>query len=147
MRMLYGQRLDKAITYREGVIGRTISRKEIAKVAGCTVQNIGMILNNAKKLDQCLSTESHALVSAFLRVNPDWLLNETGDMEIPLPSNAPTSLSQAAIEMGVLYDMIPLDDKISRAIAFNQATTAIMEVLKGVTSKGQLKPDSGTPGA
>lgn len=137
--MLYGQRLAMAITHREQVIGRVISRVELAKVAGCTRQNIGVFLGNAKQMDQRLSTESHAAVAAFLRVNPDWLLNETGDMLPPLPSNTPNTLSPAAIEMAVLYDMIPTDDKISRAKAFNAATTAIMEVLQALHATIQPK--------
>lgn len=137
--MLYGQRLSIAITHREQVVGRTIGRAELAKVAGCTRQNIDMILTNAKKVDQRLSSESHAAVAAFLRVNPDWLLNETGEMLPKLPSNLPGTLSPGAIEIGVLYDMIPADDKIGRAKAFNVATTAIMEVLQALHATAQPK--------
>jgi len=139
--MLYGERLKLAIESRQDVIGRNITRLELAGVAGCSRQNIGMILTNAKNVDQKLSSESHSAVAAFLRVNPDWLLNEVGEMLPPAPANAPSHLSPAAIEMGVLYDLIPADDKIRRAMAFNLATTAIMQVLQGASATRPQAPE------
>lgn len=128
--MLYGERLRVAMDRRAEQVGQEIARKDVAKVAGCAVQNITMILNNSKKKDQTLSSKSHAAVAEYLRVNPDWLLNERGTIEpIPKPI-APSELSSAAIELGVLYDMIPKDDRIRRALAFNAASTAIMQVLQ-----------------
>ena len=145
--MTYGERLQKAIARRESVIGRVISRLELSKVAGCSRQNIGMILTNAKGTDQKLTTESHAAVSAFLKVNPEWLLSEKGSIEPPGQLNAPSYLSAVAVEMGVLFDMIPLDDRIRRAQAFNLATSAIMQVLQDVRATNQATLDSGKPSA
>lgn len=138
--MLYGQRLAQAIAHREHVIGRDIPRIELAKVAGCTRQNIGMILTNAKQMDQRLSTESHAAVAAYLRVNPDWLLSGVGEMLPRAPASLPSALTPGAVEIAVLYDMIPEIDKISRAKAFNAATTAIMVVLQALHATPPATP-------
>ena len=73
--MRYGQRLKIAIERREDELRRKISRLELAEAVGCSRQNIGMILTNAKGEDQKLSTESHAKAAAYLRVNPDWLMD------------------------------------------------------------------------
>lgn len=133
--MLYGERLKIAIERRGEQLGQEVSRQELAKVAGCSPQNITMILRNSKGKDQTLSSKSHAAVAEFLRVNPDWLLNEQGPMEAPPKAAAPSELSVSAVELAALYDMIPKEDKISRAKAFNAASTAIMQVLQDVAAK------------
>ena len=145
--MTYGERLQAAITAREAVIGRTITRLELAGIAKCSRQNIGMILKNSKGEDQKLSTESHAAICAYLKVSSDWLLSEVGKMEPRSATNAPSELSPAAKEMAVLFDMIPVTDRIRRAQAFNAATMAIMQVLQSVPATNQPLPDSGKPGA
>lgn len=133
--MLYGERLLLAMRTRGDLIGREIERKEIAKVAKTSVQNIGMIITNAKGRDQKLRTESHEAVAAFLKVNSRWLLTGEGPMELGATVSAPTELSPAAIELAVLFDMISQTDKLNRAKAFNAASTAIMQVLQDAASK------------
>ena len=133
--MKYGERLQKAMDYRGSMIGREVTRAEVAKIAECSPQNIGMIINDAKHKDQNLQTKAHTAVAEFLRVNSQWLLNETGPMEIISTVIAPSTLSASAIEMAVLYDMIPLTDKIRRAKAFNAATDAIISVLQSADAK------------
>lgn len=46
--MLYGERLLQAMQKRSETLGREIERKDVAKAAGTSVQNIGMILTNLK---------------------------------------------------------------------------------------------------
>ena len=133
--MKYGERLQLAIDKRGEVIGREVTRAEVARVADCSPQNIGMILNDAKGKDQKLKTKAHAAVAEFLRVNSQWLLNEAGPMEVTSTVIAPTTLSASAIEIAVLYDMIPFADKIRRAKAFNAATDAIISVLQSADAK------------
>lgn len=133
--MLYGERLQMAMDKRGESLGRTIERKEVANAAGRSVQNITMILNNSKGRDQKLGTAAHEAVATFLRVNSHWLLTGEGPMEPASNLNAPTELTPAAIEIAVLFDMIPQSDKLSRAKAFNAASTAIMQVLQDAASK------------
>lgn len=133
--MTYGERLKQAMDYRSNAIGRTITRRELGKAVGCSGQNISMILMGSNGIDQKLSTESHAKAAAFLKVSPDWLLSETGSMEPKRHLNAPTELTTAAIEMAVLFDMIPVTDRIRRAKAFNAATSAILQVLQSEAAK------------
>lgn len=132
--MLYGERLKMAMERRSTMLGQEVARKDVAAVAECTVQNIGMILNNSKGVDQTLTAKSHAAVADFLKVNPEWLLTGTGPMEVQRPS-APSELSPAAIEIAVLFDLIPVADKIKRAQAFNAATTAILQVLQSGSAR------------
>ena len=133
--MLYGERLQLAMDKRGEAIGRVIERKEVANIAKRSVQNIGMIITNAKDRDQKLSTEAHEAVAAFLKVNSRWLLTGEGPMEVSVQVNAPTELTPAAIELAVLFDMIPQAEKLSRAKAFNAASTAIMQVLQDAAAK------------
>jgi len=134
--MLYGERLKLAMDKRSGELGREVTRKEVAEVAGCSVQNIGMILTNAKGDDQVLKTLAHARVCRFLRVNPDWLLEEIGDIE---PAQSP-GLSQSAQDIAELYDTIPTTNRIGRIQAFNEATMAIMRVLKPAATRDPSAP-------
>lgn len=145
--MTYGERLHLAMIRRGEALGRDIERKEVAAVAGCSVQNIGMILANAKGADQTLAARSHAKVAAFLRVNPDWLLDEVGTMEAPNVVNAPRDLTPAAVEIASLFDMIPSSDKIRRAQAFNAATDSIILVLQSADANGQASQGPKKPPA
>lgn len=133
--MLYGERLQLAMDKRGEALGRVIERKEVAQIAKRSVQNIGMIITNAKERDQKLATEAHEAVAAFLKVNSRWLLTGEGPMEVSVQVNAPTELTPAAIELAVLFDMIPQTEKLSRAKAFNAASTAIMQVLQDAAAK------------
>ena len=133
--MKYGERLQLAMNNRGAVIGREVTRAEVAKVAVCSPQNIGMIINDSKGKDQKLQTKAHAAVADFLRVKSQWLLDEVGPMEVTSTVIAPSTLSASAIEMAALYDMIPLTDKIRRAKAFNAATDAIISVLQSSDAK------------
>lgn len=135
--MLYGERLKMAMEKRSGELGREVTRKEVAEVAGCSVQNIGMILTNAKGDDQVLKTLAHARVCRFLRVNPDWLLEEIGGMD-PV-ANSP-GLSQSAQDIAELYDTIPVSNRMGRIQAFNEATMAIMRVLRPSAAKDPSDP-------
>ena len=128
--MTYGERLLLAMRRRSDALGQEIERKDVARVAETSVQNIGMIITNAKGRDQNLRTKAHAAVAAYLKVNSDWLLTGEGQMESTATVNAPTELTPAAIELAVLFDMIQQSDKLSRAKAFNAASTAIMQVLQ-----------------
>ncbi|UCV00268.1 hypothetical protein [Acidovorax radicis] len=133
--MTYGERLLLAMRRRSDALGQEIERKDVARVAGVSPQNIGMIITNAKGRDQNLRTKAHTAVAAYLKVNSDWLLTGEGQMESTATVNAPTELTPAAIELAVLFDMLPQADKISRAKAFNAASTAIMQVLQDAASK------------
>lgn len=130
--VLYGERLKFAMDRRSERTGQEVTRKDVATAAGCTVQNIGMILTNAKGVDQKLGAQAHTAVAALLKVNPQWLATEDGPIDPPSPTSVPSELTPAAIELAALFDMIPFSDKVARAKAFNLATTAIMQVLQSV---------------
>jgi transcriptional regulator with XRE-family HTH domain len=125
--MTYGERLKQAMDRRSVRLGRDVTRLDISKVAGCSPQNVGMIINNSKGKDQRLSSVAHAAVAAYLKVSPEWLLNEVGSIE---QDAAPGKLSAVANELGVLFDMIQESDVVRRAKAYNAASIAIMQVLQ-----------------
>jgi hypothetical protein len=64
-----------------------------------------------------------------------------------MPFEAPSELSPSAIEIAVLFDMIPSRDRIRRAQAFNLATAAIMQVLQSASANGPASPGQQTPTA
>lgn len=126
--MTYGTRLQTAIDHRSEETGRKVTRKEVAGVAGCSPQNIGMIINSVKGAGQHLSPVSHSAVARYLCVNPDWLLTGQGSLA-PFEKQAAHGLSDSAKDIGALFDMIPEGDLVARLTALSAATTAIMQVL------------------
>lgn len=132
----YGERLAEAIAYREKQLGRAITRLELSKAAGCSRQNIGMILTGAQGDDQKLSTERHAKAAAFLKVDSNWLLNGAGDMTLKTGA-APKSLSDMAEGLAVLFDMIPPSDVLRRTRAYAIAWDAIRRELPPDDTTGQ----------
>jgi hypothetical protein len=139
--MRYGERLQIAIARREVQLNRVIPRKELARVAECAVQNIGMVLKGSRGEDQKLSTASHSKVAAFLKVNPDWLLDETGSIELATKNDS--KFTFAALELAAIFDMIPIEDRLLRAEAFSLATTAIAEVIRRSQAKHHGTAGSG----
>lgn len=118
------------------MLGQEITRKDVARVARTSVQNIGMVITNSMGRDQKLRTESHVAVAEFLKVNSLWLLNGQGPMEsihadtpVSAPASMSTELSPAALELAALFDLIPQAERVKRAQAFNAASTAIMQAL------------------
>lgn len=138
--VLYGERLKIAMDRRSERTGQKVTRKDVAIAAGCSVQNIGMILTNAKGQDQKLGAQAHTAVATLLKVNPHWLSTGEGQIDPPSSFSAPAELTPAAIEIAALYDMIPAVDKVARAQAFNLATTAIMQVLQSVRATRPTEP-------
>ena len=133
----YGERLLEAMAHRSAQLGRHLTRLDVATAAGCSRQNIGMILTNAQG-DQKLSTESHARVAAFLKVNPDWLLDGSGTKDGAKhyvlqgePGKYKSGVSPEAERLARLFDLIPETDLIKRARAYNAASAAILDVLQG----------------
>jgi transcriptional regulator with XRE-family HTH domain len=123
----YRERLKAAMEHRSAQLGREVTRIELANAAGCSRQNIGMILTGAQGDDQKLSTEKHAKAAAFLRVDADWLLNGTGSMEPKIA--APRELSELAEGLAVLFDTIPRTEIVRRTRAYAAAWEAIRREL------------------
>lgn len=136
--MSYGQRLQLAMDSLGRLRGREVTRLEVSLAAGCSRQNIGMIITGSKGPDQKLSSEKHAKAAACLKVNPDWLLTGEGPMYPEGPKKRPDELSPSAQEIAELFDMIPAHDRIRRAQAYNKATAAILSVLQPDSSSAPL---------
>jgi hypothetical protein len=134
--MLYGERLKLSIEKRGRELGREVAPKEVAQVAGCSVQNVYMVLNNSKGADQVLGALAHARVARFLKVSPDWLLEGSGSMEQPPQAQGESNYSEAAQDIAALFDTIPQTNRVGRVEAFNQATAAILRVLRGGPASG-----------
>lgn len=142
---LYGQRLQMAMDHLGDTRGWPVTRKDVAQAAGTTVQNVGMVINNALGRDQRFHTRSHAAVAAYLRVRSEWLLDGMGPMEPEVEGELPSKLTPAAVDLAVLYDMIPSGDTIRRAQAFNAASMAIMQLLQPGDATLALSPRPQTP--
>lgn len=100
----YGQRLAQAMQARGDARGQKVTRLEVAGVAGCSRENIGMILTNSKGRDQKLSTTSHQAVDSYLRCDSNWLLKGEGVMtpKSAAPGNA--QYSDQAMMLAQAFD-------------------------------------------
>lgn len=71
MDMSYADRLNQAMALR----GK--SRRELAEAMGISVQAVGMVCRGQSG---AFTAENNAKAAAFLRVSPDWLATEMGDI-------------------------------------------------------------------
>jgi hypothetical protein len=56
---MYGKRLLEAMQARSNTLGQEVLRKDMARIAGVSVQNIGMVMNDAKGRGQKLPQVCH----------------------------------------------------------------------------------------
>jgi transcriptional regulator with XRE-family HTH domain len=124
---MYGKRLAAALEHSKK------SRRELAQAIGRTPQNIGMIINDAKRTDQKLTSDANAQAACFLRVNAHWLATGQGEMASDVPV-AGYEMSVQAIDLAELFDMIPVSDKLRRARAYSNATCAILDAIQNTDS-------------
>lgn len=122
--MRYGERLQLAMDHLGKIKQRTIQRLEVAHVADCTTQNIGMILRGAQG-DQKLNTEANYRVANFLRVNSHWLATEEGDMLTGVAPEQP-AVSFEAKQLDLLLRSIPEDRRLK---AYQTATQLLISFL------------------
>ena len=128
--MTYGKRLESALKHA----GK--KRKDLAKVLDYTPQAIGMVITGGGKAERRLSFESNQIAAKFLGVREQWLGKGEEPMlepEAPKESSQQATelpLSQGAIEIALLFDMIPQSEKIRRSQAYNTATSAIIAVIE-----------------
>lgn len=123
--MRYGERLKLAMEHRSGVLQRKISNPEVAKAAGVTRQNIGMIIKGTQGEDQKLGVDANYKAAMFLRVDARWLATEEGDM---LKGVAPDqdSVTVEAKQLDLILRAIPAD---RRAAAYQAATQILISHL------------------
>ena len=132
----------------ESLASRTKARRkelgftqaEVARSAGLKQSDISKIENGSIQK----TTEMLGLARA-LRCNPQWLEDGRGEMVPSAPaSSAELGLTPGAMELAMLYDMIPTTQRIKRAQAFTAAAASIVLILEG-KSNGQPASDQKTP--
>lgn len=132
--MTYGKRLNQAME------ARGVARRELATAIGCTPQILGIVINSSEEKDRKLNTENHAAAVMRLSVSSDWLLHGRGTMEPTEPQATSKEATPGAMEIAILYDLIPVGDRIKRAQAWNAATRAILDVLQSEPASAQPNP-------
>lgn len=136
--MTYGDRLFQAMSRRSEQLGRKVGRVDVANVAGCSRQNIGMIITGAQGPDQKLSTESHAKVADYLKVNANWLLYGIGSMDDPATEKA-KSFTPFAELIATEFDKIPASSGSVWASAYSN----ILQII--ALAQQSLKPANEQP--
>jgi len=117
-----------------------LTQAEVARVSGLKQSDVSKIENGSIQK----TTEMIGLARA-LRCSAQWLADGQGDM-LALTSSALTEFgpTPSAMELAMLYDMIPVSQRIKRAQAYTAAAAAIVAVLEG-RSSAQPSPDLKTP--
>lgn len=113
---------------------------QLAAAAGVSTGTVGNIEAGIRQ-----SPGSLPLLAQALGVSHAWLAYGKGDMLAPTsgPANS-EHLTPGALELGMLYDLIPATQRIKRAQAFTAAAAAIVAVLEGHAS-AQPAPGRKTP--
>jgi transcriptional regulator with XRE-family HTH domain len=117
-----------------------LTQAEVARASGLKQSDVSKIENgNIQK-----TTEMIGLARA-LRCSPQWLADGQGEMLAPAHATPiDAGPTPGAMELAMLYDMIPVAQRIKRAQAFTAAAAAIVAVLEGHASV-QPAPDQKTP--
>ena len=108
------------------------SQAQLALAAGCVPSTIGNIESGARQ-----SMGTLPKIAKALGVRHEWLAYNDGEMEAVIVAPAQdVKLSQSAIDIATLYDMIPASDLLRRVKAYKDATSAIVAVLERHGSSG-----------
>ena len=131
-----------AIRARARRIELGLTQTEVARVSGLKQSDVSKIENGAIQK----TTEMLGLARA-LRCSPQWLATGEGNMLAPASAipNEPGP-TPSAMELAMLFDMIPVQQRIKRAQAFAAAAAAIMAALDGQPN-AQPAADRKTPAA
>jgi transcriptional regulator with XRE-family HTH domain len=125
---------------REAMEGAKLRPLQLAHACGVSSGAVTHWLDGRTK---SLKAETAENIQAATGYSASWIVNGSGPKlmheasEKPLPQSG---LSPSAIELAILYDLIPIADRIRRAIAYNAATAAILDVLQGQDASGQATP-------
>jgi transcriptional regulator with XRE-family HTH domain len=125
MRSEFGQRLFDARKHAG------LTQQELASAVGTSQANLGELEKKGA---------GSALTPALAKrcgVSVEWLAYGHGDMQAKDASTEQTqvtTLSSAALELAMLFDLIPLRDRIKRAQAFGAASAAILDRLESPSS-------------
>lgn len=128
----YGLRLREARRFARLTQGELSAKTAIPQSTISTAERLG----NS-------STDTVAYAKAC-GVSPIWLASGDGPMVGDEIQNNPESLTDGALEIAALYDLIPLASRLKRVQAYNAATAAIIAVIESglpivQTAQGQQK--------
>ena len=106
------------------------SQAQLALAAGCVPSTIGNIESGARQ-----SMGTLPKIAKALDVRHEWLAYNDGEMlqaasAVVAGPAQDVKLSQSAIDIATLYDMIPASDLLRRVKAYKDATSAIVAVLE-----------------
>jgi hypothetical protein len=109
-----------------------IGRTELASAIGISYQGVRKVFDS----DGAFGSENNLKAAAYFKVNPQWLATGEGERSIAPVEQHDYSRQQGepasptAMEIALLFDLIPTTDRIRRTQAYNAATAAILNILQ-----------------
>lgn len=113
-----------------------VGRNELATAIGISYQGVRKVFDS----DGAFGSSNNLKAAAYFGVNPLWLADGVGEKypknytlaaepgEYQRMANEPAS--PTAMEIALLFDMIPAADRVRRTQAYNAATSAILSILQ-----------------
>lgn len=115
---------------REAMEGAGLKPLQLARLTGKTSGAVTQWIDGTTK---ALKAETAARIENATGYSATWLVTGEGPKKRGLPEPKRTisleDLTPGAVELGHLYDMVPVEDRVMRARAFSAASSAIVEVL------------------
>lgn len=110
-----------------------MNQETLAKLSGLKQPDISKI-----ERGKILRTTGLIGLAVALQVRPEWLDTGDGGMipdgpiqrQADPPAEVAGEASATAMEIALLYDLIPVSDRVRRTRAYNAATAAILAVLE-----------------
>jgi hypothetical protein len=118
-----------------------IGRQELATAIGISYQGVRKVFDS----DGAFGSENNLKAAEYFGVNPKWLATGEGNKlsvsyelqgEAGVYVKSPVDqASPSAMEIALLFDLIPATDRIRRIQAYNAATSAILRILQSPLAK------------
>lgn len=112
-------------------------REKFRLDAGITKGRLSQLLDNSQPFGDAAErnlVEKLGLEAGYFSKRNYELKGEPGHNDLPKQIDTPASVageaSATAMEIALLYDLIPVSDRIRRTKAYNSATSAILAVLE-----------------
>lgn len=117
-----------------------VSRSELASAIGISYQGVRKVFD----ADGAFGSANNLRAAQFFGVSPLWLATGEGSREPESTAEVPRARSEpvspTAMELALLFDLIPLEDRVSRAQAYNAASAAILRTLESRPANAGANP-------
>ena len=126
----------------EGIDGKPVDRTQLATLLGVTYQAVRKLFET----NGSFGSTNNLKAAELFGVDPTWLAKGVGDRNVAkfvARTKRVAAFTPQATMLATLFDQLPEENVIGRAVAYNSASQAILDQLQ--KDSVPARQDSGTP--